>query len=202
MLKIIMGSENFDRYIKGRKFIEFPNDYFNTLKKSVWFRDSFVKEIIKDIDKAYVESGYAVHSIEYDEGYSVNDLSGGAKFLILAYMLRDNIYLATMGDNCTDFLERISLEYEKEGKDLIIVSNYLHKFNFNFIKDIEYMNWNITCHNWDDIEYKIYDRWIDQEREEIGDEEDEADIINEGAFKLMDEIYYGGLIMEEHYDNT
>ncbi len=49
-------------------------------------------------------------------------------------MLRDNVYLATMGDNCCDFLERIALDYEKEGKDLIVVANYLHKFQFNYIK--------------------------------------------------------------------
>ena len=137
MLKIVMGSENFDKYIKDKKFIEFPNAYFNTLKRSEWFKDQFVQEVIRDIDKAYVESGYAVHSIEYDEGYSVNDLSGGSKFLILAHTLRDNIYLATMGDNCTDFLERIALDYEKQGRDLIVVANYIHIFKFNFIKDIE-----------------------------------------------------------------
>lgn len=202
MLKIVMGSENFDKYIKDKKFIEFPNAYFNTLKRSEWFKDQFVQEVIRDIDKAYVESGYAVHSIEYDEGYSVNDLSGGSKFLILAHTLRDNIYLATMGDNCTDFLERIALDYEKQGRDLIVVANYIHIFKFNFIKDIEYINWNIVCHNWNDIEYKIYDKWIAQEREEFEDEDDEEEIINEGAFDLMDKIYYGKLAMKEKHDNT
>lgn len=34
-----MGSENFDKYIKDKKFIEFPNAYFNTLKRSEWFKD-------------------------------------------------------------------------------------------------------------------------------------------------------------------
>lgn len=107
-----------------------------------------------------------------------------------------------MGDNCTDFLERIALDYEKQGRDLIVVANYIHIFKFNFIKDIEYINWNIVCHNWNDIEYKIYDKWIAQEREEFEDEDDEEEIINEGAFDLMDKIYYGKLAMKEKHDNT
>ncbi len=163
MLKIIMGSEYADKYIKDKKFIEFPSKSFNTFKKREWFSDEFVREVIKEIDKAYVESDFAVHSIEYDLGYSVNDLAGGSKFLILAYCLRENVYLATMGDNCTDFLERISLDYEREGKDLLIVSNYLHLFQFNYIHSIEYVNWDITCHSLDDIQHKINHRWLEQE---------------------------------------
>lgn len=194
MLKIIMGSEYAEQYIKNKKIIEFPNSYFNELKESKWFGDSFVQEIIEKIDKAYVETGFAVHSIEYDEGYSVNDLTGGSKFLILAYMLRDNVYLATMGDNCCDFLERIALDYEKEGKDLIVVANYLHKFQFNYIKDIEYLNWNIVCHEWNDIEYKIYGKWLEQEKMDYEEsDEDEEDENDDSKFAIMDRIANRGI---------
>lgn len=202
MLKIIMGSELANTFIPDKKFIEFPNSYFNELKESKWFKDPLVQEIIRVIDKAYVECGFAVHSIGYDEGYSVNDLTGGSKLLILLHMLRDNVYLATMGDNCTDFVERIALEYEKDGKDLIIVANYLHKFNFKYIDSIEYANWGITCHIWYDIDTKIYDKWIAQEKEDsIEDEDDDIenfDYENSDAFRIMNKVISEGL----NNDNT
>lgn len=192
MLRIIMGSEYAEQYIKDKKFIEFPKTYFNELKKSSWFQDKFVQEIIEKIDKAYVELGYSVRSIEYDCGYSVNDLSNGCKFLILSYILRDNIYLATMGDNCIDFLERITADYEKQGKDLTIVTNYLHKFKLKHIDSIEYINWDIVCHSWDDIEYKIYDRWLKQERADRKDDDDEdEDYKNLKSFDILDKIMAG-----------
>lgn len=195
MLKIVMGSEFASTFIPDRKFIEFPNSYFNELKESRWFKDPLVQEIIRDIDKAYVESGFAVHSIDYDEGYSVNDIAGGSKFLILLHMLRDNVYLATMGDNCTDFVERIAVEYEKENKDLIIVANYMHRYKFNYIDSIEYVNWGIVCHSTSDIDSKIFDRWLEQEhrdREEI-DEEDFSDLEGSQMLAIMDKVMKGEL---------
>lgn len=164
MLKIIMGSEFAEKFIDKKKFIEFPNVYFDNIKKEQWFNNELVRDIIKEIDNAYVELGFSVRSIEYGTGYSVNDLSGGSKFLILAHMLRDKVYLATMGDNCTDLLEQIAMDYEKEHKDLIIVSNYLHRFNFKHIKEIEYVNWGVRCKSWRDVYYKVYDRWEKQEK--------------------------------------
>lgn len=165
MLKIIMGSELVYNFIDKKQFVEFPNGYFDSIKKEAWFNDKLVREIIEQVDRAYVELGFSVRSIDYSTGYSVNDLSGGSKFLILAHMLRDKVYLATMGDNCTDLLEKIAMEYEKEGKDLIIVSNYLHRFNFKYVKEIEYLNWGIRCKSWKEIYNKVYDRWEKQEKE-------------------------------------
>ena len=108
MLKIIIGSEYAEQYIKNKKLLNFQIVTLMNLKESKWFGDRFCTRNNRKIDKAYVETGFAVHSIEYDEGYSVNDLAGGSKFLILAYMLRDNVYLATMGDNCCGFFRKNS----------------------------------------------------------------------------------------------
>ena len=172
MLKIIMGSERVKEFT-DQKFIEFPNSYFNYTKKASWFKDKLVKEIIEQIDRATVELDFAVKSLDYNTGYSVDTISGGSKALILIHKIRDKIFLATMGDNCTDFLEKIALDYEKEGKDLLIVENYLHRFKFNYIKDIYYVNWGITCHNEIDIAYKISPLWTQQEREDMEPYDDE-----------------------------
>ena len=180
-----------EKFIDMDMFVDTPNASFNTFKESSWFKDEFVQEIIRDIDGAYMEGDFAVHSLKYDEGYSVNDLSGGAKLLILAYCLRDYVYLAMMGDNCTDFLERISLEYEKEGKDLVIVSNYLHRFKFNYVDSIEYLNWNIICNSCKDIDKKICSKWIEQERAGVEDDDDDSwmDEVdhNNPIIKMIDE---------------
>lgn len=187
MLKIIMGSERAHEFIDIKDFQEFPGVYFNDRKRVEWFEDEFVREIIEKADNAYVELGFSVRSIEYGTGYSVNDLSGSAKFLISAYEVRNKIFLATMGDNCTDLLERIALDYEKEGKDLIIVANYLHRFDFKYIKDIHYVNWDITCHSWDDIFKNIYDRWIEQDKDNtLIYDDDEFDFENFEPFNSLD----------------
>lgn len=65
-----------------------------------------------------------------------------------------------MGDNGCDLLEKIALDYEHEGKDLVIVSNYIHKFNFKYIKKIKYVNYGIVCSSWDDIYDNVYDKFI------------------------------------------
>lgn len=160
MLKILIDSTEYDKYLKGKRFVEFPNSHFDRMKQQEWFSDELVKEIIQHIDNASIEVGFSVVNNITNMGYSVDNLSGGSKFLILAYKLRDRIFLATMGDNCTDLLEKIALEYEKDGKDLIIVSNYLHKINFKYIKEVEYINWNIKCHSWSDICKEIYPKFL------------------------------------------
>ena len=107
------------------------------MKKTSWFEDQFVREIMADLGKVYVESGYITHSILFNERYNV-------------------------GDNGTDFLEKIAQEYDKEGRDLIIVSNYLHKFRFIHVNEIEYLNYGIVCHNQKDVQEKVGDKWIKQ----------------------------------------
>lgn len=156
MLKILIGSTLYEKYFNDDRYIDYPNQYFNQVKEQEWFNDKTVQDIINHIDNASIEIGFAVRHNVTGAGYSVNDLSGGAKTLILIHKLRDEVFLATMGDNCTDIIEQIALDYEKEGKDLIIVSNYLHRFNFKYINDIEYINYNIICHSKSDIFNKIY----------------------------------------------
>lgn len=186
MLKIIMGSERVPEYT-DMKFIEFPDSYFNARLKPEWMDDKFVQKVIKQIDNATIEFGYSLRYIKYNTGYSVTEIAGGSKALILMHKLRNRIYLATMGDNCTDLLEEIVLSYEKENRDLIIVENYMHWFNFKYISDIQYLNWDITCHSRIDIERLIAPRWQKQEKIVYGHEELTEDEIAETA-KLLEHL--------------
>lgn len=161
MLKIIMDSREAHKYIGDTRYVNSPNAHFNRMKEQEWFSDALVKKIINDIDNSRVVIDFAVINNKSGIGYSVDTISGGSKFLILAHKLRDRIYLATMGDNCTDFLEQIALDYEKEGKDLYIVSDYMHKFNFKYIKEIEYVNWEIICRSWQDVCDTAYKKYME-----------------------------------------
>lgn len=128
-----------------------------------WFQDEFVQEILREIDKAVIVAGSAVKSLVTEQTYSATKLSGGSKLLISVYENPDETFLLTMGDNCTDFLERITEKYDKQGKDIWFVSNYLHQFKFNYTKAIRYVNWDIVCHSWDEIDREVYGKWLDQE---------------------------------------
>lgn len=160
MLKIILNSLECKQYLGNKRFVESIDAHFERVKKQEWFSNDIVKEIIQKIDDAHVEVGFSVVNNKTGAGYSVNDLSGGAKFLILVQCMRDRVFLATMGDNGCDLLEKIAQDYEKEGKDLIIVSDYLHKFNFKYVKEIEYINYGVICHNWNEIYDKVYDKFL------------------------------------------
>jgi hypothetical protein len=167
MLKIILNSNKYDSFNIGKRFIDYPNGFFNIKKKPEWFKDKFVRKIINDIDDSYVEMDFSVVNKSTKTGYSVDTICCGSKLLILVYEMRDIVFLATMGDNCADFLEQIALDYEKHGQDLIIVSNYLHDFNFKYIDSIEYLNWGITCHSSQDICEKVFDKFVDEMKREI-----------------------------------
>lgn len=161
MLKIILNSLECKQYLGDRRFVESISAHFDRVKKVEWFSDDIVREIIKEIDNSHVEVGFSVVNDKTGVGYSVNDLSGGAKFLILVQCMRDRIFLATVGNNGCDLLEKIALDYEKEDKDLIIVSDYVHEFNFKYVKEIEYINYGVVCHSWNEIYNKVYGRFLD-----------------------------------------
>ena len=162
MLKIILNSLECERWLNGRKFVDSIQAHFDRVKKQEWFQDPMVQEIIATVDHAHVELGFSVVSDRTGAGYSVNDLSGGAKFLILAQCERGRVFLATMGDNCCDLLEKIAAE--RGDQDLIVVSDYLHKFNFKYVNEIEYVNYDIVCRSWDDVYRNVYDRFLEDTR--------------------------------------
>lgn len=118
---------------KGENVIEFADTVFPDLYEDEWFEDSFVKDMIRDVDKSEVVGPLLIQSpvlgpIAYSE------LSGGVKMLILMYELNDYIFNATnCGNNCAKWIQRIS-----EKKDLTIKLEYVMEF-----KEDEYFNMKI-----------------------------------------------------------
>lgn len=164
MLKIIMGTQMVTKYLTdGRKFEPYVNDYFNFELEESWLEDKLAKDIIRDIDKAVVIAGTAIRSLVSGQTYSATNLSGGTKLLLSVYNRPDKVLRMTMGDNCTDYLERIASIHHKNGKDILLVSDYLHHFNFKYTDAIEYINWNVICHNREDVLNNVTFKWYDQE---------------------------------------
>lgn len=187
MLRIALGSEHAKELLTPDEFKRYKSANDNTfdfLKKEDWFTTDFARRVLKEIDRVEMEGPFSVKSLELDEHYNVNDLSGGAHTLFLMNCYRNFIYLAQMGENCIDFLEEIAADYEREGKDLTIVSNWLMDFNFKHIDKVYFINWNKTCYNQDQIDDDIFPLWYRQERDGLDKDEDEYD---EETERLIDE---------------
>lgn len=183
MLKIILGAENLEKYVdmSDKRYVRFASTWFNNVKEQSWFSDPFVQRIIREIDEAEVELGYAVKSIVTGDGYSVNDLSSGAKFLILAYAyLNDDGYILRMrmGENCVSLFEQIVKMYDAKGKDLIIVAEYFHHWNYDVLGSVYYYNWDVEVHNSTEEDNLAFAPWIEYttpKRGEQTEEEEEAE---------------------------
>lgn len=162
MLKIILGCTLAEELLpKDMLFELFTHKVFDYEVSSDWLADPFCQKIIREIDNAVILGGATIQAIDTEELYSARELSGGTKFLILEYMNTDpnRAFMMYMGDNCCDYLEQIVAKLESEGKDLWVVSDYVHSFNFKYIKEIYYANWNVTCRSkkeiFDDVQRKF-----------------------------------------------
>lgn len=190
MLKIALGSEYIEKFLTPEELNRYKDvnkSIFDNCKRKEWFRSNFAERVLREIDHVEMETDFGVSSLEFDEHFSVNDLSGGAQTLLLMYAHREYIYLAQMGENCIDFLEEIAADYEKEGKDLVIVSNWLMDFNFKYIDKVYFINWDRTCYNQDEIDDDIFPLWYAQERgddNEVDDDEPSEEEIESTRRKL------------------
>ena len=123
MLTIIFGDTENSIY--------HPPTYFDNTYKEEWITDSFVKEMIADIDKSNVIGPRVIDS-PYLGSISTRELSGGVKTLIL--MLFDEsgkIFNASAcGDNCARWIVEIGKK-----KDLAI--NLHHIMDFSKCEDFK-----------------------------------------------------------------
>lgn len=172
MLRIILGSDYAEQQLGIKNIQNGIESIFNTRRKKEWFSDSFVKEIVSDIDCSDIVMDYAAVDRRTGTGYSIVDISTGAKSLILVYKYPDEIFCIRMGNNCTDLLEKIAAYYDKQNKDVTVVTNYMHEFTFKYVDSIYYVNWDITCHSYDDIMNYVMDKWYDQDSENLLKDDD------------------------------
>ena len=109
MLNFIMGRDN---PLIDENDVNFDSDYYFSLRKEPeWFETNFAKRVIKDIDQADVLFEEALKN-RFGNGMSTEQLSSGTKTLLLIKHFPDEIWYASMGDNCYPFLIEIAKEYE------------------------------------------------------------------------------------------
>lgn len=117
-----------------------------------WFKDSFVQEMIRDIDNCiYNPTTEKFIDLNVTENkFSVNELSTGSKLLILLYKWdydEIRVYGTLFGDNCTPWLLKIA-----ESRDIIIdLKHFLNfpedKFKaFSIYENREYFDYRDYCH--------------------------------------------------------
>ena len=114
-------------YTKTENTIRCPSGYFDNVYEDDWMKDDFVKEMVRAVDKSEVIDVDCVRSPVLGT-IPVTKLSGGVKALILMYKsLKDTIWATACGDNCAEWIIRIS-----EKQDLHIMLSHIMEFPRNF----------------------------------------------------------------------
>lgn len=130
MLQLYFG----DRYTKV--LYDLIDTNFRTVCQKGWLTTDFARRVISEIDHSEVLGDFVVNNSRL--GVISHDwLSGGAKTLITAYFLPDEVFpMRNLSDNCSPFLREIAdardtkwfvYEYVPEGLDNL---------------DIKFMDWN------------------------------------------------------------
>ena len=130
-----------------------PFVYFDNTNKydiAEWFKDDFVKEMVKDVDKSEVLSPYCIMSPVFGQIPPMM-LSGGVKTLILILKEPETVFNASKcGDNCAKWLLKIAERNEKEGRDTLINLRHIMDFGPGQF-EIKIVNTNEIVHNMDEF---------------------------------------------------
>ena len=111
-------------YYANIEYMKDAPSYFDNVYEDEWIEDSFVKEMIQDVDHCTVISSHVIDSSILG-AITPRELSGGVKTLILiAYDTGNKVFNASAcGDNCAQWLLRLG-----EQKEVTI--NLRHVMNF------------------------------------------------------------------------
>ena len=119
--------------------------YFNYDYEDSWISDSFVREMIKDVDQSTVLDSGVIDSPILGK-IPPTGLSGGVKTLILVRFEKNKIFNAsTCGDNCAKWLLKIA-----ETEDRTINLRHLMKFEAEPF-DIRILNTNQVVHSMEEL---------------------------------------------------
>ena len=132
--------------------------YFDNVYEDEWIEDSFVKEMIQDVDYCTVISSHVIDSPILG-AITPRELSGGVKVLIL--MLKDDSFIYNMsncGDNCAKWILKIA-----EKKDLTVYLQHIMRFEGEF--KIQIMNTGkIVCNSAEYVEGLLEAEEMEDER--------------------------------------
>jgi len=132
--------------------IVYVDDEFDDTGHEIsWFEDTFVQEIIRDIDNCVFDpvTEKCIDLNIPDNRFSLEDLSTGSKLLILLYEWdydEIRVYGTLFGDNCTPWLLKIA-----KSKNIIIDLKHFLLFPesefeaFSIYKNCKYTDYQDYC---------------------------------------------------------
>ena len=119
--------------------------YFKYDYEDEWIVDTFVKEMIQDVDKSTVLDSGVIDSPILGK-IPPTGLSGGVKTLILVKFEKEKIFNAsTCGDNCAKWLLKIA-----ESEDRTINLRHLMKFGSESFT-VRILNTNQIVHSMEEL---------------------------------------------------
>ena len=128
-------------YYANIEYMKDAPSYFDNVYEDEWIEDSFVKEMIQDVDHCTVISSHVIDSPILG-AITPRELSGGVKVLIL--MLKDDSFIYNMsncGDNCAKWILKIA-----ENKDITINLRHIMDFGKGTF-EVKILNTNEIVHN-------------------------------------------------------
>lgn len=193
MLTIILGFKDEEKYLEGKKFVDYNDGLFDDMYEEDWLQEHYVREVLKEIDHIDLSksNGTAFHNFITGNNHSHKELSTGAKTLILMYKFPNVVFQARFGGNCTDLLEKLASQ-----KDITIKDDYFHAYSFKYINEINYINYNYIARNKEDV-FRLLPRFLDEHMIRFeSDEEDDTDSMNRNEFREYMRIKHPNLYEE------
>ena len=145
-------------YYANIEYMKDAPSYFDNVYEDEWIEDSFVKEMIQDVDHCTVIGSHVIDS-RILGAITPRELSGGVKVLIL--MLKDDSFIYNMsncGDNCAKWILKIA-----EKKDLTVYLQHIMRFEGEF--KIQIMNTGkIVCNSAEYVEGLLEAEEMEDER--------------------------------------
>ena len=100
-------------YYANIEYMKDAPSYFDNVYEDEWIEDSFVKEMIQDVDKSTVISSGIIDSPVLGKIPPIG-LSGGVKTLILVKFEPEKVFnVSTCGNNCAKWLLKIAEQEDR-----------------------------------------------------------------------------------------
>ena len=100
-------------YYANIEYMKDAPSYFDNVYEDEWIEDSFVKEMIQDVDKSTVIDSGIIDSPVLGKIPPIG-LSGGVKTLILVKFEPEKVFnVSTCGDNCAKWLLKIAEQEDR-----------------------------------------------------------------------------------------
>lgn len=115
-----------------------------------WLEDSFIQQMILDVDKSKCQGGSMIMS-DVMGPISPMQLSGGVQTLIMIYMMPDRIFDATScGGNCARWLLEIGRR-----KDVTVNLNYFMEFDGLDPFEVKVINTDYVAHSSEELDSQL-----------------------------------------------